>query len=547
MTSPQILRHVALSATVGSCLFITSCSDNKDPVVVTDPDTGGTPTVERRLRTLDNSTAFLAALRDGLIRQAADTYPVYYLEADPQIGSPVPTVDVPASAPDAAPPAEADGSGGSDAGGQGGLVVSGTNVQEAGVDEADRVKSDGQFLYVLVEEQTFGAPPPGVPEPIIIDSLPPTTQPVDPNQDSTSAPTPLALDSPLLPPPMPSTRLRILSLSPDVPDATAEAEVALNLGGRQARGMYLHTDSSGTSAVHVVSTGFQDYWSEWQNPYAFGNSNSAVTRVDVNDAQAAAVTSGIEIDGTIVSSRRIGNHLFVATRFYPNIPGPQPYEVDAATWENTVNNVADEDLLPHFQYANSTDAPQPLVDPAGCFVADQPNDQWYSPNIITLAMINLDTLTVADSECFLGSSETLYASPNAVYLATTRWDYYNGPVDEVTIWSDQGYVDPRVDTDIHQFNISADGLDYTASGSVPGHLGWNELRMPFRMSEHDGRLRVATMSERNDPSVSPINLTVLEPNGSGELERIAVLPNESRPAHIGKPGEQLYASRFHCT
>jgi hypothetical protein len=101
-----------------------------------------------------------------------------------------------------------------------------------------------------------------------------------------------------------------------------------------------------------------------------------------------------------------------------------------------------------------------------------------------------------------------------------------------------------VNTDIHAFAINGSNLSYQGSGSVKGHLGWNALRKPFRMSEQNGYLRVATYSNRFDASISPINLTVLKPNGSGVLDIVSQIPNDSRPAHIGKPGEQLYASRY---
>jgi len=163
----------------------------------------------------------------------------------------------------------------------------------------------------------------------------------------------------------------------------------------------------------------------------------------------------------------------------------------------------------------------------------------------------LKTLKLADSECFLGSTEALYATPNSVYLATTRWDYNEDQffaVSDEILASSQGagfvYIDPRVDTDIHQFAINGAELTYSGSGVVSGHLGWNSTRKPFRMSEKDGYLRVATFSDTQDTSVSPIKLSVLNVAGDGELVKVSELPNANNPEHIGKPGEQLYASRF---
>jgi hypothetical protein len=83
------------------------------------------------------------------------------------------------------------------------------------------------------------------------------------------------------------------------------------------------------------------------------------------------------------------------------------------------------------------------------------------------------------------------------------------------------------------------------------------------MSEHQGVLRVATQtaerwgpaiavtsalstasSDAATPSISPVRLSLLKPTANKNLATIATLPNERRPAAIGRPGEQLYASRF---
>jgi hypothetical protein len=206
-------------------------------------------------------------------------------------------------------------------------------------------------------------------------------------------------------------------------------------------------------------------------------------------------------------------------------------------------------LMPNYQSKTSLEE-QPLVDPGNCFVARtaQTDNPYYSPDIVTLGVVDLTSMRLTSTQCFLGATETLYASPNAVYLATSQWAYYINdgvPVDpdDGPTTSDSSY-DPRVQTDIHQFNIDGGSISYIGSGVVNGHLGWNPNRKPFRLSEKDGYLRVATYSADQSGRVSPVNLTVLQPGGNGRLNRIAELPNAQRTENIGKPGEELYASRF---
>jgi hypothetical protein len=105
-------------------------------------------------------------------------------------------------------------------------------------------------------------------------------------------------------------------------------------------------------------------------------------------------------------------------------------------------------------------------------------------------------------------------------------------------------------------------MTYSGSGSVMGHLGFDQNRKSFRMGEHQGVLRVATQTaERWGPALavgagtaasatantsisSPVRLSLLKPTADKNLALIGTLPNDRRPAAIGRPGEQLYASRF---
>lgn len=524
-----------LVAAATSVVMLAACSSDDPGVAVGSGTDGGNPDGSeqnlRRLRVVDNSDEFYSALREALIRQAGTSGNDVLAVTDDVQATAGGAADSDGSSAESsdlasAPTATADSAGSSDSGNN---EVTGTNVQEVGVDEADRIKTDGEHLFVLDTQYSNVSP---LAEPGI--AVDPIAAPTDVPEGGSTMPAPQQT----------LTDLRILSLAPDAPDASLVATVSIDLGGRNADGMYLYSNGDDQSVV-LTSSGFPNYWAYWNSPYSFASLTSSITRVDVSDPAQASVSDHYQIDGQIISSRRIGKNLFVASRFYPQIPGFDPYALGPDEVRNTVEAADLEALLPQYT-RNSDGQTQPLFDPAGCFVADAPrNDYYYSPDIITLAVIDLDTMQLSDSECYLGASETLYASPNAVYLATTQWDYSGVPeINFDDVAADIPYVDPRVDTDIHQFTISDGQLDYVGSGKVRGHLGWDELRKPFRMSEKDGYLRVATLSDRQASDVSPINVSVLQPDGQGSLKLISELPNENRPLHIGKPGEQLYASRF---
>jgi FAD/FMN-containing dehydrogenase len=72
-----------------------------------------------------------------------------------------------------------------------------------------------------------------------------------------------------------------------------------------------------------------------------------------------------------------------------------------------------------------------------------------------------------------------------LYLATTRYVY--------TIRSLTVMIYPQtMSTDIHKFALVAGDVAYRGSGVVTGHLGWDYDRKSYRLSEHNGDLRVLT-------------------------------------------------------
>lgn len=528
-------RHILKPAIclVGA-IALAGCSDNDESASGGSDSGGGDVTNRSSLRTIADREAFMGELRTSLSGQyASGGLAGGFIDAVAE-GAGTDGGAASDSASSAQPSATA-GGGGSESLAAG--DVSTTNVQEVGVDEQDRVKTDGERIYVLDTRFSNTVDPVPVPEPLSVTEF-------DPEQgggiDQSSVPAPNAR----------STLLRVLDMDREAPDALPIADINVDLGGRSADGFYLSGSADSRAAI-VVAGGFGGY-AYWGDSWSFGGVDTLVARVPLTDPASASVDASLRIDGQTVSSRRIDDRLFIATRFYPRIDGIDPWNVDQATWEAAIAAATDGELLPAWTDTNGNSTP--LIDPASCFVAERSaNASYYGADIITLSVIDLNNMQPIDSECFLGRSETLYASPEAVFLATTRWDYNYGPVttdgdvvdpDDIFVSSNQVISDPRVDTDIHRFDITESGLSYSASGSINGHLGWNPERMPYRLSDYNGDLRIASMPAVFNAEASPIVLTVLRDDGAGTLETVAELPNDARPEPIGKPYEQLYASRF---
>jgi hypothetical protein len=189
---------------------------------------------------------------------------------------------------------------------------------------------------------------------------------------------------------------------------------------------------------------------------------------------------------------------------------------------------------------------RPLLAETDCYV--QPANASLALEVTTVTVLDLrDPQAEPVSRCFLGGSEAIYVSERSLYIATTRWAYAASADARLA-------YPPEISTDLHKFAFEGGTVDYRGSGTVTGHLGWDSLRKPYRLSEHDGRLRVlaftgeegwARAEDAAAQAPSPATLTVLaESPAGGELRAVASLPNAQRPQPLGKPGEQVYGVRF---
>ena len=162
-----------------------------------------------------------------------------------------------------------------------------------------------------------------------------------------------------------------------------------------------------------------------------------------------------------------------------------------------------------------------------------------------VSFAGFDVVTVLGLDLAAGSTEplpatavvagagTVYASPDALYVSTTRYPRAGGRGDQAPATTATNQVD-EVTTEIHAFALPADAAArYEASGSVPG-----TLLDQFAMSEHDGHLRVATTTQPDRWS-GPM---LVEPDG-GIASRRAAQPavSESRVTVLRRDDDVLTA------
>lgn len=284
----------------------------------------------------------------------------------------------------------------------------GTNVQEAGVDEPDVVKTDGDRL--LVRSATGLAA-------------------VSSDTDGLSLEGSLALPA--------STGARLL----------ADGGRALVISG----------GGDGLDVGHGGPV-------EEPAPEAVPWVGTTLTVVDVTDPAALAVESRTQLDGTVVSARLVDGVARIVTT-----SSPAPV-AEARSWggpplDDVIEGWTAEDWLPRFRTLDAagreTDA-GPLVPcdavyhPTGTTAGPVGPVGPGVPATVTVTTVDLRAPVPAPDggAAIMGAGEVVYASPSSLYVTSTDPTARQG-----------------ASTAIHRFAIGGRGpAVYTGSGTVPGSV-----------------------------------------------------------------------------
>lgn len=334
--------------------------------------------------------------------------------------------------------------------------VSKTNVQVAGVDEADRMKSDGQRLYAILTDRSYQK----------------------------------------------QNQLRVFHLKSG-PTAEHLADVPVGkVDDPTLSGLYLLENQR----VVLLYGGNQfQYFEFWWDSWSWQHRTNVVEVVDLSDPTNPVTEARLVIDGSQVATRKIGNHLYLLNRFTPNIDQfePHPYSDQQKTQNQQLLAATDlADLLPKINMGNTV---EPLVTASNCYLPPIEDVDKLSADVIALVDINLDQISEWQSRCIVGATETMFVTANAAYLATSRYDYDAGRSDVI--------YDANMVTDIHKFALTEAGPEYRGSGQVIGQLGWGQEKKPFRFGEYNGMLAVITSEGTAWDGSSSTRLTLLKEGG----------------------------------
>lgn len=391
-------------------------------------------------------------------------------------------------------------------GGVDGEDYSGTNVQEAGVDEPDVIKTDGERILAFAGGKLH-----------FVDA---------------SGATPTLRSS--------------LTLGADIWDAQ----------------IFMHEDR----ALLLVRTWPNYYWEGDPQPQQgldlqqyFGpeywDSVTRLIEVDISNPDAMKIVSNLHITGDLVSARMVDGVARVVVRSRPHgLQLKDPYQFfdheayEAGNFEQSLydhlwkialaqskvhnKQVIDATTIDNWlpRYVRQDMSQQDGLVTSGVLLAcDEVMHTGSYSGLSTLGVLTVDLdghLTPTGGVGVFSEGETLYASKENLYVATTPWN----PADS----------DPEADpaeqgrtTFIHKFDIKdRTRASYVASGEV---RGW--LLSQWAMSEFNGDLRVASTDSLGwDQATSESFVSVLRQSGD-ELQQIGQVGG------LGKT-EQIQGVRF---
>jgi hypothetical protein len=366
--------------------------------------------------------------------------------------------------------------------------VSGTNVQEDGVDEPDRLKTDGEVAYT-----TIGG------------------------------------------------TLRVLDITGDDPRELASLDLGDGWGAELLlAGDRLLVTSGGAPVVPFAGEVLGD---DGIAPGP-GGATTTITSVDVSDPSDPLVRERLVLDGTTLSARMVDGvaRIVVRTGAGVNLPWAHPETGGLraerqALAENRrlIEESEAGDWLPYYVHRTADGATsEGLV--LDCEQVARPAEFSGLGTLSVLTVDVGDARLVPDGGGVgvLAGGDTVYASPGTLYVATQR-HVDRDALDEAAGSSARPGEPGDVTTQIHAFDIGdPSATRYLASGEVPG-----VLLDQWAMSEHDGVLRVAsTVGDRrwSGGEDSSSLVTTLDRDGDRLVEIGQV-------ADLG-PTERIFAVRF---
>ena len=286
---------------------------------------------------------------------------------------------------------------------------SGTNVQEAGVDEPDIVKTDGRRIVAIAQGKLRYVDVTGA-RPRLRDSL-------------------------------------------DLNDSFAHE---LLVEGDRA----LVISRSGGGIVPLPSIRLAPDYVE----------KTVLTEVDLGSPGALRVVRTLTVEGGYLTARQVGSTARVVLRTFPEVkieppPGGSKDDLRAAEERNekTVARAGLAAWLPRYELRTRKTGRVKRAFLTNCRSVSRPA-RFSGLGLVTVLTLDLSKgIEPVDSDAVMSNGEIVYASTENLYVATQTW------VDPEVVDADR--VPPKVETALHGFAApAAPRTSYRTSGKVSGYL-----------------------------------------------------------------------------
>ena len=206
-------------------------------------------------------------------------------------------------------------------------------------------------------------------------------------------------------------------------------------------------------------------------PMHFERPRTIVTVIDVSDRSHPAIESTTRLAGTLSSSRMVGGLLHLVLANHPNywmdvIPTLGQPDVD-------ISRTSAASFLPDYTRidADGSSEDGALVTWESLYRPEDP-DGFGMVSVVSMDIENDAEFTALG---VVAQPNLVYSSVNALYITDASFDFSRVDLEE------------RQTTDIYKFRYVDHGVEPAGAGTVPGRI-LNQ----YSMSEHDGFLRVAT-------------------------------------------------------
>ncbi|MFZ7136896.1 MAG: beta-propeller domain-containing protein [archaeon] len=361
---------------------------------------------------------------------------------------------------------------------------SGTNIQVEGVDEADIIKTDGEYIYIV----SYG-------DVSIVKAYPPEEAKVVSKISVDSSVTGIFVkDNKLV---VFETEYAVYPFyGIGIPVLETEDSQELNETEGDDKEPNKPTEPSNQTNLSEDPDLPIDKDIEPAKPFMpiYEPPTSTIKVYDISNKANPVLTRTVSLDGSLTGSRMIGDYVYMVNNQLATQPNYNNEDIDV--------------VLPVIKGDNIIEIEADKV-----HYIDVADEIYYLTTIV--AINTQDDTTEPTYEAFLTSSTTnMYVSLDNMYLVAP----------DTTNWLLGATEESRQETLVYRVKLDQQNIVVEAEGSVPGFV-LNQ----FSMDEHDGYFRIATTEwttswkEETFTSESTNNLFVLDMNLNiaGKLENIA--------------------------